>query len=253
MRAFFIGLQFLTRLSLVKQSEWSAADFGKSVKFFPLIGAVLGFCYALAAYLLLIFLPLHQIELPRHFVAVILLALPILLTGGLHCDGFMDTMDGVFSGRTRERMLEIMKDSCVGSNAVTAFVLYLLMQWALLLDFPPREIVAALFVMPIIARLNMAIGVICYPYARPEGMGKAFADHANSCSLLFAILSALILVLPVGIFAIISMGVSLVFGYWFSRYVTKKLGGLTGDVYGAVSQLTELVVLLVFLATIHII
>lgn len=253
MRSFFIGLQFLTRLSFVKQSEWSAADFGKSVKFFSLIGAVLGACYALIAYLLLIFLPMHQIELPKHVISVILLALPILLTGGLHCDGFMDTMDGVFSGRSRERMLEIMKDSCVGSNAVTAFVLYLLMQWALLLDFPPAETVAALFVMPIIARLNMALAVLCYPYARPEGMGKAFADYANRRSLLFAIVSALILVFPVGIFAIISMGVALVFGCWFSRYVTKLLGGLTGDVYGAVSQLTELVVLLVFLATIHII
>ena len=132
MNAFFIGLQFLTRIKLRQQSEWSAENFGKSVKFFPLIGAVLGFVLAAAAYVLLVLLPVLNIYLPAHLTASLLLVLSVVLTGGLHCDGFMDTMDGIFSGRERERMLEIMKDSCVGSNAVMAFVLFMLTKWSLL-------------------------------------------------------------------------------------------------------------------------
>ena len=253
MKAFFVGLQFLTRLSFVKQSEWTAADFGRSVKFFPLVGAVLGSIYAIIAYVLLVFLPSYHIELPKHFVSVIFLVLPMLLTGGLHCDGFMDTMDGVFSGRSRERMLEIMKDSRVGANGVMAFVIYALSEWAILLDFNSEHIVAALFIMPIIARFCMVMGIICFPYARPEGMGKAFADYANRRSLLFAFFSACIFVVPWGIFAIISMISAIFFAFGMAKYITGLLGGLTGDVYGAIAELSEWMVLGVFLVALHII
>lgn len=252
MKAFFVGLQFLTRLSFVKQSVWTAADFGRSVKFFPLVGAVLGSIYALSAYVLLVFLPSYHVELPKHFVSVIFLALPMLLTGGLHCDGFMDTMDGVFSGRSRERMLEIMKDSRVGANGVMAFVLYALSEWAILLDFNSVHIVVALFIMPIIGRLCMVMGIICFPYARPEGMGKAFADYANRRSLLFAFFSTCMLVVPWGIFAIISMISAICFAFCLAKYINHLLGGLTGDVYGAITELSEWVVLGVFLVAIHI-
>ena len=134
MRAFFIGLQFLTRISIVEQKDWCEKDFADSVRYFPLIGLVLGIIYAAFAALLLSFLPQNGILLPHHVVAAILLILPILLTGGLHCDGFMDTMDGLFSGRSRERMLEIMKDSRVGANGVFAFVLLMIFDWSILLD-----------------------------------------------------------------------------------------------------------------------
>ena len=91
----------------MEQKDWCEKDFADSVRYFPLIGLVLGIIYAAFAALLLSFLPQNGILLPHHVVAAILLILPILLTGGLHCDGFMDTMDGLFSGRSRERMLEI--------------------------------------------------------------------------------------------------------------------------------------------------
>ena len=109
-------------------------DFGRSVKFFPLVGAVLGGIYALAAALLVIWLPQMGCQVPHHLAMAVLLLLPVCLTGGLHTDGFMDTMDGILSGRSRERMLEIMKDSRTGSMGVTAFVLLLLLEWAILLD-----------------------------------------------------------------------------------------------------------------------
>ena len=268
MRAFFIGLQFLTRISIVEQKNWCEKDFSDSVRYFPLIGLVLGIIYTAFAALLLSFLPQNGILLPHHVVAAILLILPILLTGGLHCDGFMDTMDGLFSGRSRERMLEIMKDSRVGANGVFAFVLLMIFDWSILLDLLQSAwLFPALFVMPIVSRLMMVVAISAFPYARPVGMGKAFKDGGTKSVLYGAFFYTLILVFFPGVaacfFGIIpldAVGLSswlfsmtavilaaLLFTIFFASYVTRHLGGLTGDVYGAITTLTETLVLLSFL------
>ena len=247
MRAFFIGLQFLTRISIVRQDEWTAEDFGRSVKFFPLIGAVLGAIYAAFAWALYNWLPTRGIFLPSHLTAAVLLILPPIMTGGLHCDGFMDTMDGVFSGRSRERMLEIMKDSCTGSNAVFCFVVLMFLEFAILLDMPKIVVTTALFVMPIVARLMMVAGITLFPYARPDGIGKAFAQYSGCGALIFAAVCTLILTLPLGRLAWSSLAVCAAFTAFFGNYVEKRLGGLTGDVYGAITTLNEGLVLLTFL------
>ena len=253
MRAFFIGLQFLTRISVVRQDHWTAEDFGRSVKYFPLIGAVLGTIYAAFAYGFYLFLPARGIVLPPHVTAAILLILPPLLTGGLHCDGFMDTMDGVFSGRSRERMLEIMKDSCTGSNAVFCFVVLMFLEFAILLDMPQETVVPALFIMPVIARLMMVAGIACFPYARPDGLGKAFAEYAGRGTVMFAALCTAVFVFFAGRLAWISLAVCAAFTIFFANYVRKRLGGLTGDVYGAITTLNEGLVLFVFLAGAYIV
>lgn len=268
MRAFFIGLQFLTRISIVEQKDWCEKDFADSVRYFPLIGLVLGIIYTAFAALLMSFLPQNGILLPHHVVAAILLILPILLTGGLHCDGFMDTMDGLFSGRSRERMLEIMKDSRVGANGVFAFVLLMIFDWSILLDLLQSAwLFPALFAMPIISRLMMVVAISAFPYARPVGMGKAFKDGGTKSVLYGAFFYTLILVFFPGVaacfFGIIPLdaaGLSswvlsmtavifaaLLFTIFFASYATRHLGGLTGDVYGAITTLTETLVLLSFL------
>ena len=268
MRAFFIGLQFLTRISIVEQKDWCEKDFADSVRYFPLIGLVLGIIYTAFAALLLSFLPQNGILLPHHVVASILLILPILLTGGLHCDGFMDTMDGLFSGRSRERMLEIMKDSRVGANGVFAFVLLMIFDWSILLDLLQSAwLFPALFAMPIVSRLMMVVAISAFPYARPVGMGKAFKDGGTKSVLYGAFFYTLILVFFPGVaacfFGIIPLdaaGLSswvlsmtavifaaLLFTIFFASYATRHLGGLTGDVYGAITTLTETLVLLSFL------
>ena len=268
MRAFFIGLQFLTRISIVEQKDWCEKDFADSVRYFPLIGLVLGIIYAAFAALLLSFLPQNGILLPHHVVAAILLILPILLTGGLHCDGFMDTMDGLFSGRSRERMLEIMKDSRVGANGVFAFVLLMIFDWSVLLDLLQSAwLFPALFAMPIVSRLMMVVAISAFPYARPVGMGKAFKDGGTKSVLYGAFFYTLILVFFPGVAAdflgiipldaaglsswLLSMTAvifaALLFTIFFASYATRHLGGLTGDVYGAITTLTETLVLLSFL------
>ena len=240
MNSFWIGLQFLTRIQLVRQTVWTAEDFGRSTRFFPLVGLVLGICYALAAWILVSVLGM------RALTAALLLILPLLLTGGLHADGFMDTADGVFSGRERERKLEIMKDSRVGSFGVVSFVLLMFLQFSLLLDMHPFLLVPALFVMPIIGRFAMVLAVACFPYARADGMGKTFADMADRRTVVIAALTTALLVLPCGVLASAALVLGTVFALLVCRWLTAVLGGVTGDVYGAVTVLTETLVLAVF-------
>lgn len=240
MNSFLIGLQFLTRIHLVRQTVWTAEDFGRSTRFFPLVGLVLGICYALAAWLLLYALGM------RSLTAALLLILPLLLTGGLHADGFMDTADGVFSGRDRARKLEIMKDSRVGAFGVVSFVMLMFVQFALLSDMAPLLLVPALFVMPIIGRLAMVLAVACFPYAREDGMGKTFADMADRSTAVIAALTTAVLVLPWGMLATAALVLGTLFALLFCRTMTNILGGVTGDVYGAATVLTETLVLAVF-------
>lgn len=246
MKDFITGLQFLTRIRIYREVEWSAERFGRSVVYFPLVGAVIGALMAGSYWLLQAYLPLVQLAFPPHALAAFLVGAHILLTGGLHCDGFMDTMDGIFSGRSRERMLEIMKDSRVGANGVTAFALFILLKWSLLLDMPVAKLPDVLFLMPVIGRLVMVIGITSFPYARQDGMGKAFAQYAGKTALLVAGIYTFALVSVFGMTALLLCLAAVGAGLGIAGYISRKLGGLTGDAYGAITELTELVVLFLY-------
>lgn len=247
MKNFLVALQFLTRIHIVKQVEWQPESFGQSVKYFPLVGAVLGSILSAVSYGVGCYLPLISSYLPTNFSAVLLVILSIFLTGGLHCDGLMDTADGLFSGRQQERVLEIMKDSRVGSNGVIAFCCLFFLKWSLLMDIATTIWPQALFVMPILGRFAMVVGITGFPYGRNEGIGKAFAQHADKMALFIAFVIAVLLLLPFGINAFISLGFVVLFTVTFSHYVVTRLGGLTGDVYGAITEFSEVVVLCVYL------
>lgn len=249
MDSFFIGLQFLTRIHVVKQTEWTEEAFGKSVRYFPLVGLTLGLVYGAAAWMLTAIPMLYSWEFPVHVRAALLAVLPFLLTGGIHCDGFMDTVDGIFSGRARERMLEIMKDSCTGSFAVVSFGILLLLQYTVLLDMPVEAVSLAMLAMPVVGRLMMVIGISLFPYARPEGMGKAFGRYADRKSCLLVTSYTLVILAAIGWQALAAVFAAALFTCWCGRYVTRLLGGLTGDVYGALCTVSELIVLIVYLCT----
>ncbi len=248
MRHFITGLQFLTRLRLIEEKEWSAKNFSGSVKFFPLVGATLGILFALYTYLILEYLPTLGIHISEVIYATTMIFLWVFFTGALHCDGFMDTMDGIFSGRDREKMLVIMKDSRIGANGIVGFVLLVLFKWSLFFEIAQtNQIVTTVFLMPVIARFMMVIGITTFPYARREGLGRYFAEYVTKKTLWIAFIFTIFLVLPFGIKAYFSLVITGLFTIFFCRYVTRLLGGLTGDVYGAITELSEVIVLLAFL------
>ena len=253
MDAFLIGLQFLTRITITTQTEWTEENFGKSVKFFPLIGAVIGI---ISAALTGIFLIITAENLPI-LAGAIVFTLPIIITGGIHCDGFIDSVDGLFSGREREKILEIMKDSRVGAFGAVGLVLLAILEFATLIELIKISIawsLAAIFSAPIISRLMMVVTIGKFPYARREGMGKSFAKYTTRQTIFFALIETFLILTPIIFFdveifltEILAAIISLGFTFYFGNFAIKKISGVTGDIYGAVSTLVELIVLIIFL------
>ena len=280
MTPFFIALQFLTRLKIVNQTEWSVEDFGKSVVAFPYVGLIIGLILALLYGILSPFIPLVPLML-------ILVIAEFLITGGLHADGLMDTSDGLFSGRERDRKLEIMKDSRIGSFGVVAFVFVTLLKWQLLTAIPTAEFIPmALIMMPLMSRWSLVLSIRSYPYAREQGMGAAFANLApkhvityNTLSTFFMpivilLIGVILYTLFYGVYSIFSIAdvgyvvglgvlvyatlgifqiniVSMIITYIINRilnhYIVKQLGGTTGDTYGFVVEVTEVLLLLIYI------
>ena len=280
MTPFFIALQFLTRLKIVNQTEWSVEDFGKSVVAFPYVGLIIGLILALLYGILSPFIPLVPLML-------ILVIAEFLITGGLHADGLMDTSDGLFSGRERDRKLEIMKDSRIGSFGVVAFVFVTLLKWQLLTAIPTAEFIPmALIMMPLMSRWSLVLSIRSYPYAREQGMGAAFANLApkhvityNTLSTFFMpivilLIGVILYTLFYGVYSIFSIAdvgyvvglgvlvyatlgifqiniVSMIVTYIINRilnhYIVKQLGGTTGDTYGFVVEVTEVLLLLIYI------
>lgn len=233
MRAFITGLQFLTTIRLWPESTWTPEGFGRSVRYFPFVGAVIGLAMV-GAYLLL------SPWVPLHLLAAMLVLCSMVLTGGLHCDGFMDSMDGLFSGRSPERMLEIMKDSRVGANGVMAFVCLLLIKWSIFLDFPASALSTVLFAAPVAGRIAMVIAITAFPYARPQGIGKAFAQFAGTSACMYGGASGLAILGMLGWSTLAAGLIGILFGVVFAIFANTRLGGLTGDIYGAVTEIAEL-------------
>ena len=249
MNSFLIGLQFLTRLFVVKQTVWTEQGFGKSVKYFPAVGAVLGLICAGVV------VAVNQLCLPL-FTGAIGFATLIILTGGIHCDGLMDSADGLFSGREREKILLIMKDSRAGSFGVVAMILVAVLEVSTLTELARLStwwLCAAIYSAPIIARLMMVVTIGAFPYARADGMGKAFAKFTTRRTILFAAGETLLLLLPLIVSemfflsAAVASVVALIVAWKFASFSTEKIGGVTGDIYGAITTLAELSALITFL------
>ena len=250
MNSFLIGLQFLTRIFVVKQSVWTEQSFSESVKFFPAVGAVLGICYtAIVGVISFLNLPL--------FTGAVGFASMIILTGGIHCDGLMDSADGLFSGREREKILEIMKDSRAGAFGVVSMILIAALEVSTLAELAKLStwfLCAAIYSAPIIGRLMMVVTIGAFPYARQSGMGKAFAQFTTRRTIIFAAGEMILLLLPLmfisEIFFLCAAAASLIaliVTWKFASFSTEKIGGVTGDVYGAVTTLAEMFSLITFL------
>jgi adenosylcobinamide-GDP ribazoletransferase len=196
-----------------------------------------------------------QLVFPVAVVAALLLAASVLLTGGLHLDGLMDTADGVFGGHTVARRLEIMRDSRTGSYGVLAGVLVVLLKFACLISLPPGMRTVALMLAPLSGRWSMVLCIAFFPYARPEGLGAAFRTGVTRPVASLATLVAFVLATALSVLSglalwpgpilLLAAGVA---AWALASRMAAKLLGLTGDCYGAVNELVESFVLLLLVA-----
>jgi adenosylcobinamide-GDP ribazoletransferase len=242
------AFQLLTRLPIRVKLDYTPELFRRSVVFYPVVGLALGLLLALAG------MGLARV-IPAAPGAVLLTILWVALTGALHLDGLMDTADGVLSHRSRERMLEIMKDSRVGAMGVVAGVLALLMKASLLYTVfqLPAQVWWWLVLVPLWSRLFMTWAIVGWPYARTEGgmgslVGTAGRREAMLATLFAWGLTALISVELSDTLAYTLMlgiaGLTAGAGWVLATTISRKLGGLTGDTYGALNELLEIILLL---------
>lgn len=236
MRDFITCLEFLTRLRFSQRTDWRDDDFSRSVPYFPLVGLVMGMFMAACNY------GLVYLHTPVFLRAVLLILAELIIIGALMYDGFMDTSDGVFSARDRERMLEIMKDSHVGSNAVIALVCLVLLKVAAYLSLEPLKLCFILIATYIATRTFMVTYIVNYPYPRPAGIGHMFKAYAKPWYTYLAFVLCIVMVAGIGM--VNGLGLSLLYTgvitfllcQGLAQYLTRQLGGLTGDTYGFLTE-----------------
>ena len=249
-RRLTLAVTFLTGIPLPVKGHVSPADLWRSMGWYPLVGLALG-AAAWGVYAGLL-------ELLPSFVAAVLVVLLLeSVTRGLHMDGLMDTADGVLSGAPRERALEIMKDSNVGAMGVVAAVLILILKVAALGALTRAAAAAPLLAGWCAARALPAVDAYAWPYARAAGTGEAFTRERTIGPVMMAgwlLLGGVVVAGLVGlaadaagtwssglVIAVVAMGVALL----VQAAVAKRLGGLTGDVYGMGIELAEAAALVV--------
>ena len=212
-------------------TAWSSA-------YFPVVGLALGGILAgldLAA---------RQV-LPMSVVGALLLVTLLIATRAIHIEGFLDSCDGLLGGRNRTQRLRILRDSRVGAFAVVGGVGLLLLKWTLLVN-APIEVRTELFVLfPCLSRFGMLSTMVAFSYVREQGLGTSFRIGLNwrqlALGFIIAAAAAGVLMGAAGLILMTaSLAASLALGWWVSRLI----GGMTGDTYGAVNEVAEVSVLL---------
>lgn len=231
-RNFLTALRFLTILPLGKSRP--KENLNEAMVFFPLVGFLIGIA-SLAIFSVV------QKFFPGRTAVFFLLLSPILLTGGIHLDGFADFCDGFFSGGDKPEILRIMKDPHIGTWAVLGLVLLLLAKFEFLQSLPDR---GRVFLLAMTAsRWAQTVFGFLLPYVRPEGgLGESVAGKLTGKQVFAASAFLLPVVLWTGMGGILTFAALLGFLILLGNFFKKKLGGMTGDLFGAVSELSELII-----------
>lgn len=238
--SFLTALRFLTIVPIPWGMTHDAELFSRSVRYFPLIGLVIGLGGMGLTSLLSSIVPVAVAA----FIAVCYLA---VISGFLHLDGLADSGDGLLSHRPCEAILAIMKDSRSGAMGVVVLVLVVLGKFAALSSMSMPMLATAVLLMPLAGRTAIVLTMATLPYARPEGgLGSLFysakARQAALIGIVLFVATGLIIGWKIGL--IIGLALLIVVG-WFGGWCRARIGGATGDTLGGVCELTELAVALV--------
>ncbi|MFC2047751.1 adenosylcobinamide-GDP ribazoletransferase [Chloroflexota bacterium] len=243
---FLAALQFLTIWPWPRRREFSPEELGRSVGYFPAVGFIIGLVLAGLSWLLGLILPLAVVN------ALLIVALAVI-SGALHLDGFVDTCDGIAGHKTVEERWRVMTDSRAGGFGIVGIVLLLLVKYVSLSSLPAGPLLmATLMLMPVVSRWAMVYAVFAYPYAKPSGLGKVFKQGVSWHKLTVATLIAL--AVTAGLTQLV--GLVIMFGVWImvivlAAYLKYKFSGLTGDHYGAVNEVAEVWVFILFSLLAH--
>lgn len=239
MISIIAAFQFLTIFPTLIKRMFTSQEMGRAVGWFPLVGVALGLALYGVNYS-------ARLILPASVSAALTLFAWVIVTRAFHLDGFMDTCDGLFGGWTPERRLEIMKDSRVGAFGVAGGILVLLTEYAAL--HSSLNLFPALMLSTTLGRWASPLVIYAFPYAREDGLG---IEMKGNVSIREIILATLITGITTWFAAGGWLGLALMLGasavgFLVSLYAMRLLPGLTGDIYGAITTLVEMSVLVYF-------
>ncbi len=242
MKRLLLAISFLT-IFPVKKVSLAGEDIAGSMAYFPLVGAMQGLLLVAVDYA-------FSSILSREISSVLVIVALILSNNGLHMDGFADTVDGIAGGATREERLRIMRDSSVGAVGLAFTVLLLLLKFLALKSLPTEVRREAVFLFPVFGRWAMVNASCLAGYAREEGIGRAFSGN-SPINLLWATVftAGFGLALIKWRFFLIALFAIAIAVYLLALFFKKRLGGVTGDVFGFINEFSETLFLLVILAS----
>lgn len=235
---FGAAVAFLTRFTL--PGSRPLVNLRAGVVYYPLVGAGLGSIMALVAILMTPWWP-------AGVGAAVLVVLEMGLTGGLHLDGLADSADGLWAGHTRERALEIMKDSRIGGHGATALAGLLLLKYTLYLHLWGQNPWMLLAVLAM-SRWCLVLALNRYPYARPAGLGSQWLATGSATLVGASIWALAAILMAAGWIGLMAALVTVVMAISYCRWVCHRLGGMTGDTYGALAEISIVGYMLVYLA-----
>lgn len=234
MKSLLLMITYFTRIRIKYNHEYKDSDFIKGIKLFPIIGLIIGF---------IMYIPVFLKDI-IHIPVIVLFSwlIYIWITGGLHIDGLGDTFDGIFSNRDKSRILEIMRDSRIGTFGVLGIILLII--WNLVLTYYID--LRLLIIVPVVGRSAAILSAAASKYAREgQGMGKAFIENCRQrevvFSLIFVIGLSFIIGYPVSLIALLP---TLALALSITKYINNKIGGSTGDTIGFIIEISQSVFIL---------
>ena len=235
---FLAGLFFLTRIPMPHSLDGKLPPIRNAAGHFGLIGALIG---AITGAIWL----LACTVLPAAAAAGLAVAAGLLLTGCLHEDGLADTFDALGARASRERTLEIFRDSRIGTYGAAALVVAIGLRWALLASLPPWEGALALVLSHAAGRAAMVVAAASSRATRGDGLGSQFSGAGLRLYAAWCVAVPLALSIPAGWTGLLALPTGILIGFLVLACAERRIGGYTGDVLGAVGIAAELGALVV--------
>jgi adenosylcobinamide-GDP ribazoletransferase len=235
-----VALAFYTRLPVPLRTPVDGAALARASWCSPLIGALIGVIAAFSYWVSV------RLNLPQLVAATVAVATSMMLTGCLHEDGLSDAADGFGGGATRERALDIMRDSRIGTFGACALIVSFALRVGAIADLPKASLVAwALIGAHAMARAGLPLFMRLVPPARPDGLAAQAGAPAAERAWASLVIGAIILWIALGLAATLIALVAMLVGNAVVALMShRKIGGQTGDVLGAVEQVGECIVLM---------
>jgi adenosylcobinamide-GDP ribazoletransferase len=241
-----MGLSFATVLPFGASAQMDGVQIARAAWALPLAGLLVGLIGAG------VYAASFALGLTSGPAAMLALASTVIVTGALHEDGLADTADA-FGGRSRERKLEIMRDSRIGTFGVCALAFSLGLRWSALAAIAaPRSVLVGLLLAHAAARAGLPLMMTLVPPARPDGLSAGVGEPSGANAAIAIGIGAVVLAIGFGMMnAILAIILLALIGWVTAWYAVREFGGQTGDVLGMCEQLSEAAVLLMAVCFFH--